>query len=246
MTIQSTFANALCVYEKSYTLPTEAQLKEAFGATVEGGVNYSGISEGTLEMTLSMEYGLQMPDKKCLDPQVVSSGAYAALNRNFYELIKNSIDSCSTQVLLTIFKDPIKNKVEMIVADNGRGFKKGKWAKHFASEETIVKCQDLAPGQDKLISEKKIQKTLGGAGKGLMGINKSLQDAGDGFLVLQCTPTYPAIVRLQSSYTNNKKARTAEPSFFLLPKPNYASLETDNESEEEQIVAAFLPQKRKY
>ncbi len=199
MPIQSTLAQAIAVFEHSYSFPTEAELRDSFGTSETGGVDYSKQSEATLQMIFSGKYKLHLP-QKCLDAEILESGAYQVLSRSFYELIKNSLDSHSSQFDLIIFKDEINKEVEVVAADKGCGFRAGKFAEHFHSEETIVKFQDLTiPGKNKLSSDKQRGKSLGGAGMGLIGINRGLKEVG-GFLALQSTEEFPAILRLKSSY----------------------------------------------
>lgn len=208
MPLWSTLDDPIRVIDLTYNLPEKKSLAEVYGL-VGDHVNYKGESEATVQMVFFSKYKIQVPDDQIHDSDVLQSPSYAALKLNFYEIIKNSVDSKASTLDLAIYKNK-SGEIEIVVGDKeGAGFRAGKYASHFISSATLVNFDNLAQGAHKLQSEKKKGTSLGGAGKGLMFINQRLKLAG-GSLLLQSTADYSAILRLKSKVAANIKELTMQ------------------------------------
>jgi hypothetical protein len=196
MPVASTLASSTCVFHYECKLPERADLAAHFGLVGEH-VNYAKQTEAVVQMIFFSKYKIHLPDDKITDLAVVASPSYQVLKKNFYEFIKNSVDAKASIFEITVYKSH-DNEIEIIVADkNGVGFRGGKHAAYFTSQDTIVNLDSLLQGAQKLPSEKQKGISLGGAGKGLFLVGESLKSLG-GSLLLQATSEYSAILRLHS------------------------------------------------
>lgn len=196
---------------KEFNLPSAEDIKKHFGIKSDGfdlTQAEFNITDASLQQYFIKDFNIHLSleiEEKDSFAKVKETIAYRTLSRNFYEIVKNAIDANATKLKISVIRDS-NNMLEIILSDNGKGFKKEGKFQALADGDPVdyndIKKSNLdsdtANTKRSMGSDKEKGKALGGAGKGLSNMSDSLLEHG-GKLLIQSTSDYPAVVRLVSS-----------------------------------------------